>query len=870
MKFFLTFVLAILILISCTAPIKVVNLNNESFQSKNPGGSEIEISWKLITNNYLDKTQFLSQLNIINKSKSPLNSNWELYFNFSPGRKILNIAELKNIKIEHINGDFFKLVPGPDYSTVVSGDSLSITLIGSAWATKVTDAPCGFYFVFDQKNTNNKPEVPKLKIYPFTNPEQTRRSGSDLVEVPTPETRYLENIRLSLLPEKMLNTIIPTPFSVKQLYSRIELTGYFNIVYKPELKTEAEYLSRSLSINLGRKPEFILNKISEKNNIFLEIKPIELEGTIYEKGSEAYSLKIQNGNIYIEGADTEGVFYAIQSLRALLPINTFQNPSEKIVLDGINITDKPRFKYRGMHLDVARNFQSKSSVLHLLDIMAFYKMNKFHFHLTDDEGWRIEIPGIPELTEIGSKRGHTKDEKDMLFPAYGSGPFATPETSAGTGFYSEQEFIDILTYANERHIEVIPEIEFPGHARAAIIAMKARYHKYTQLGEKAKAEVFLLSDTSDMSVYSSVQNYNDNVICVCQESTYRFFEVVLDNISRMYQKANVPFTTLHIGGDEVPQGAWEYSLACEVLKGQYLKIKNTSDIKEFFLSKVSEILNNKNLITAGWEEIGMHSISENNKQSNVFNPKFIDKNFRLYSWNSVYGWGGEETAYKLANAGYKVVLSNVSPLYLDMAYNNDPEEPGLYWGGFNTEEKIYYFDPYNVYSSLIVDNNGKPIPKNELTIKTKLTDKGKSNIIGIQAQLWSETVKSRERMEYMIFPRLILVAERAWAKEPEWIQDPALYDQCWNQMANSLGQREIIRLNHLDINYRLPAPGAILKDDTLFGNISLPGIDVRYTTDGKDPDITSLKYFAPVKLNSKKIKLRSFSGNERSKIVTFE
>lgn len=869
MKYFIFTCVFALLYNSGFSQRKSIHKHQERTQNLKTADTILELTWKLKSNNYLGKNQFLSELTIKNLNKFQLNKDWALYFNFAPCRNLLNTAELENIKIEHINGDFFKMIPGNDFVDILPGDSMSIPIIASDWVTKETEVPCGFYFVFNREGSREQILIPEFRFYPFINNEQTLRSADDQIPVPDSESRYLKNLKLSLLPESMLNKIIPTPVFTKPLYSRLVLTSDFKIVYESELQQEAELLSAELAINLGKCPEIIKNQTNEKNNIFLKVAKLDIDGNSY--GSEAYSIKILDGNVYIQGTDPIGVFYGIQSFKALLPVNSFKLPSEKIILDGIEIYDKPRFKYRGMHLDVARNFQPKASILKLLNIMAFYKMNKFHFHLSDDEGWRLEIPSIPELTEVGSKRGHTTDEKDMLIPSYGSGPFPDPAISSGTGYFSEQDFVEILKYATERHIEVIPEFDMPGHARAAIKSMIYRYVKYTLAGDKARAEAFLLSDPADISKYSSVQNFNDNVICVCQSSTYRFIETLIENVVQMYKKANAPLSTIHIGGDEVPHGVWDKSPNCNELKRQNYLLRNSLDLKEYFLRKVAEILQNRNLKTAGWEEIGMHSIFKEGEEIKEINPEFTGMDFLLYTWNSVYGWGGEETGYKLANEGYRVVLSNVSPLYLDMAYDKDPQEPGFYWGGYVDDEKIYSFDPYNVYSSLNTDLNGLPINKTELLNKTKLTEKGKNNIIGIQAQLWSETVKTPERMDYMIFPKLILVAERAWANQPQWITEPETYDDDWNRMMNTIGQKELPRMDNMkkNISYRIPVPGAIIINGVLYANTSIPGFEIRFTTDGTDPVLTSAKYSTPLKVNSEKIKLRCFTSSGRAgRIVT--
>jgi hexosaminidase len=208
-----------------------------------------------------------------------------------------------------------------------------------------------------------------------------------------------------------------------------------------------------------------------------------------------------------------------------------------------------------MHLDVARNFHGDKTVQKLMDMMSFYKLNKFHFHMTDDEGWRIEIPDLPELTGVGAHRGHTLSESECLLPSYGSGSDPKDPTSSGNGFYSRQEFIGLWGYAATRHIEVIPAIDFPGHARAAVRAMEVRYDHFKALGDMAKANEYLLTDWNDTSEYESVQLWKRNVVNIGLDSSYRFIEKVVDELMGMYAEAGVELSTIHVGGDEVPQGA---------------------------------------------------------------------------------------------------------------------------------------------------------------------------------------------------------------------------------------------------------------------------------------------------------------------------
>ncbi|HRI22850.1 MAG TPA: family 20 glycosylhydrolase, partial [Panacibacter sp.] len=420
------------------------------------------------------------------------------------------------------------------------------------------------------------------------------------------------------------------------------------------------------------------------------------------------------------------------------------------------VEDAPRFGYRAIMLDVARNFQPKQEILKLLDAMALYKLNVFHLHFTDDEGWRIEIPSLPELTAVGAVRGHTLDNRQFLQPSHGSGPGVS--NAQGSGYYSKADFIEILKYANERHITVIPEVETPGHARAAIKSMDARYENFIKAGNKAEAERFLLHDLNDQSQYASVQSWNDNVIDVALPSAYRFIETVVSDLQKMYREAGVPLTTIHMGGDEVPAGVWEKSPAFFSLQKTNTAIKNTDDLWYYFYGRVNKILKDHGLFLSGWEETAMRKTKLDGKKYYVPNPDFVNENFQADVWNNTIGGGSEDLAYKLANAGYKVVLSCVSNNYFDMAYYKNFEEPGYYWGGFTDIDKPFDFIPYDYFKNVKAGKDGNPVDQSVFIGKQRLTDFGKSNIVGIKGLLWEETVKSTSRMEYMIFPKILALA----------------------------------------------------------------------------------------------------------------
>ncbi|WP_438022533.1 family 20 glycosylhydrolase [Sorangium sp. So ce233] len=840
-----------------------------------PSGADIAVRWEVLDNTKNPAVSFGSALTITNHGSVALGSSgWTLYFNFV--RTIVPESLPAGVKVTHINGDFFKMEPTQAFQPVQPGESVVIPFDASFWAIKETDAPAGFYLVFtDEAGVASTPEaVGSETVAPFVEEKQTDRFPGDITPVPTPESRHDENQAVRLLPAADVDRIVPSPVHIEAGAGALVLSSAVPIVHAAGLQAEAAFLAEALGTLLGDAPEVREGAPPAGTAaISLTTGAIDVGGRPRQAGDEAYRLTVTEEGIAIVGSDAAGVFYGIQSLRALAPVEAYRAAQPEIALDAVTVEDAPRFAYRGMHLDVARNFQRKEAVLKLLDLMAFYKLNRFHFHLTDDEGFRVEVSGLPELTEVGARRGHTLDDRDQLVPSFGSGPDPESPRSNGSGHYTRAEFVEILRYAKARHIEVIPAIDMPGHARAAVKAMEARHARLAAEGDKEGAEEYLLSDLDDASQYMSVQMWRDNVMNPCRESTYRFVEKVVGDIVAMYAEAGATLTTFHTGGDEVPEGVWEQSPACEALLGQASGdgVDSADDLASHFLRKISAIVSSHGLVTGGWEEIGLVKVQEGGGVDKEANPEFVSSNFRPYAWNNVWGWGDEDNGYKLANAGYPVVLSNATNLYFDLAYDKDPAEPGYYWAGFVDTRQPYEFVPLDVYRSAHADRMGNPIDQAEMfRDHVRLTDAGRANILGIQGQLWGENAKGQRAMEYLIFPKLVSLAERAWAPDPAWAAEDdaqaraALLAEAWNRFANSLGQRELPRLDRLSggVDYRLPLPGARIEDGQLMANVAFPGLQIRYTTDGTEPDATSPVYSGPVAVSGV-VKLRTFDTRGR-------
>ncbi len=843
--------------------------------SEFPSAEDIAVEWEVLTNFVGEGGRFRSRLTLTNRGDVALPaSDWTLYFNFL--RPIDPASTPPSVRIERMNGDFFRLTPSEGFAPIRPGERRAIPFEAAASAIKAVDAPSGYYVVFDDAQGQPGPPavVTDVSVAPFTWPWQTDRARTDAVPVPTPASRFRRHQALRTLPDSAVRRVTPTPLSVKPGKESFSLGRAVTIGYTDGLASEAKQLATALEPLLGTRPAVMADTTG--GAIVLRQGTVALGDSALPSG--AYALRVEASGITITGSDPAGVFYGIQSLRAWLPIEAYQASGATIEIPAAAVVDAPRFPYRGLHLDVSRNFQSKAAVKRLLDVMAFYKLNTFHFHLTDDEGWRLAIDGLPELTEVGARRGHTTDEREHLIPSYGSGPDPAPSASHGSGWYSRADFIEMLQYAAARHIEVIPEIDVPGHARAAIVAMKERHRRLMAEAEIDAANQYRLHDPDDASAYRSVQGWDDNVINVCQPSTYRFLETVIDDIRAMYAEAGVPLSTVHVGGDEVPSGAWERSPVCQQFIAASEQVESVEGLFNYFLKRMSAMLSERGLTTGGWEEVALTERYDGSETTTVPNEALVDANVRPYVWANIWGSGTEDHAYQLANAGYEVVMSHASNLYLDMAYNKHPQESGFYWANFVDDAGPFNFVPLDLYKSAHENQMGHPIDSEEaFADATRLTEEGRRNVLGLQGQLWGETLKGADRMEYMAMPRLISLAERAWAPQPVWapVDDAVERERqrwtAWAEFANRLGQRELPRLSALDPDwsFRLPVPGAVVEEGQLHANLALPGLTIRYTTDGSTPTAQSTRYAGPVAVDgTETIRLRTFDAQGRGSRVT--
>ena len=475
--------------------------------------------------------------------------------------------------------------------------------------------------------------------------------------------------------------------------------------------------------------------IPRPQNVYPWSKPMgsEDEGCTIHINDGTYSITLDDkGEAHVEASDADGEYYAQVTL-SKLPEGT----------KNLVISDWPALGLRGFMLDVVRDFRTKEEVFKILDIMASYKLNLLHFHLGDDESWCLEIPKLPDLTAFS---GHHELPDWDLQETKALKPTANGRIG-NTTFYTEEEYKEILRYAWERRIRVVPEFDAPGHSRAAIKAMQA-YERRT--GD----DTYRLQDPADTSRYWSAQDFTDNVLDPDLAGVYKFYSVVFDEVIRMHQEAGVPLLGIHIGGDEVPMGSWTG--------------RDRQRVKDTFTRGMLALAQERNIKLAGWQEI-----VEN------IEPETLEQLKKQLLFVNAWETRGEneDLPARLANAGVPVLLSNVQHAYVDLAYSDDPNEIGLHWGGYVDEYKSFTLPIYQ-YPNL---------QKHQF-------------IVGAEALLWSENVRSLDDAIYQMLPKALGVWERAW--DGKWMKSEEETRKDFNEFYSIIKKKEMPAWDAQGLNYK--------------------------------------------------------------------
>ncbi|MEV2201681.1 beta-N-acetylhexosaminidase [Streptomyces fradiae] len=449
-------------------------------------------------------------------------------------------------------------------------------------------------------------------------------------------------------------------------------------------------------------------------------------------GPEAYRLTVADGAVDLAGGDPAGVFWAAQTLRQLLGPDAYRRapvrPGAPLALAARRIEDRPRFGWRGMLLDVARHFRPKDDVLRQLDLLAAHKLNVLHLHLTDDQGWRLEIRRHPRLTEVGAWRPRTR-----------RGHRASPlwdDTPHG-GHYTHDDIREIVAYAAERHVRIVPEIDVPGHSQAAIAA-------YPHLGNTD------VVDTSALGVWDT-WGVSPNVLAPT-EAVLRFYEGVFEEVLDLFPAAVSPF--VHIGGDECPKEQWRASATARARVGE-LGVGDEDGLQAWFVRHFDRWLADRGRRLIGWDEILEGGLAPG---------------------AAVSSWRGYAGGVAAAEAGHDVVMCPEQHVYLDHRQDGGPDEP-VPIGYVRTLEDVYRFEP----------------------VPPGLSPEAAAHVLGAQANVWTEVLDSRARVDYQTFPRLAAFAEVAWSTTL-----PAPEARDYDGFARRM-EGHFLRLDALGVEYRPPA-----------------------------------------------------------------
>ncbi|MCA0901867.1 family 20 glycosylhydrolase [Microbulbifer agarilyticus] len=767
---------------------------------------------------------------------------WILYFHSV--RRTFALLNSEAFKLERVNGDLHRLTPTEQFAGIANGETLELDLLAENWMQFESDFQPRLFVV----DAAGEPHIIRATdtdhlsdlVLPITknDPNNWKRVASDSNTLATAETRY-QRFTADVVPvseEDWRVRIIPQPASV-------QLSEAPAIQLGSGIALLADGLDAGSVAALQQRIDIL--ELTPQGETAYPVQ-VKVEATDFaDQPAGAYQLKVSEQGAEVTGADASGAFYGVQSLLALVDLKSGTLPQA-------SVEDAPRFSHRGMFVDVGRNFHSKEVILKLLDQMAAYKLNRFHFHLSDDEGWRLEIPGLPELTEIGSQRCFDLEENRCLLPQLGSGPFAD---NFGSGFYSVDDYVEILRYAADRHIEVVPEFDMPAHARSAVVAMEARYRKLKDSDPEAAA-AYRLIDPQDDTEYLSVQFYNDSYINPCVDSTYNFVGKLIGEVKAMHDRAGHPLKTWHFGGDEAvnimsadsfedapgndPEKGdapaeqrnkpWTNSPQCQKLIASG-EVKAIDELGELYAKRVSKLVADAGVPTmAAWND-GVKKISDA-KQELATPHNYVN------SWAPLF-WGGGDESVHFAETGFEVVQSHSDFLYFDMPQEVDPKEPGYYWASRYTDtRKTFSYAPLNTaqLAEVYLNRDGQSWTANTPVVEFA------DSVRGMQGQLWSEVVRTDEVVEYQVYPRLLALAERAWhqaswelplkegqsfSAETSFVDKSAMAAD-WAVFAAALGNKELLKLDRAGVGYRVPVPGATVDGGSVKTALPYPGLSLEY------------------------------------------
>lgn len=581
--------------------------------------------------------------------------------------------------------------------------------------------------------------------------------------------------------------IIPQPVQLERLDGEFLLSGKTTIYVKPPsdemLKIVHDFANRINNAKFVQMPIFKgAPETDEKDVIFFSLSDDK-----DKYGEEGYSIAVSPGKISVKSNHPHGLFYAVQTLYQLLPVEISSGESVgslPLSVPCVNILDYPRFRWRGNMLDPSRHFISIDFIKRNLDYLASLKMNVFHWHLTDDQGWRIEIESLPNLTNTGAWRVDRNDEPWAYRQEQQPNEIATYG-----GFYTQDEIKEIVAYAADRYITVIPEIDMPGHSRAAI----ASYPEISCDGKK-----YLVATGGIME---------ENTYCPGKEETYEFVAKVLNEVMDLF-----PAPYVHIGGDECNKEKWKKCVNCQQTIMEH-KLNGVEGLQSYFIQKVEQIVNAKGKNIIGWDEILEGGLAPH---------------------ATLMSWRGIEGGIKAAKMRHEVVMTPGQFCYLDLK-QGDPELEPEYGYSQLLLSTAYSYDPLDI----------------------DLTEEEKSRILGVQGNLWGESMQKPYDHNYMLFPRLFAIAEVGWT-----LPENKDFENFVFRVETAFKRLDAMKVNYAPSMYNVSVEqGEMENDSVLYIKLKteVPHVDVYYTLNGKDPGTEDFKYNAPIAIfSSSLLKARSF------------
>lgn len=513
--------------------------------------------------------------------------------------------------------------------------------------------------------------------------------------------------------------IIPAPAQLSVKRGRCELSSRVLIAADEAARPAANHLAQVLGGNKQRSVDVVFESASGPQTrrpgrpvVRMALTETTKSPEASGPSAEAYRLEIAPEEILVTAAAPAGFLWAVETIRQLLLQQIASNSGEEAVsLPCVTVEDRPRFGWRGFHFDVSRHFFPVAFIEKLIDLIALYKLNRFHWHLTDDQGWRIEIKSHPELTAVGAWRA------DASGGRYG-------------GYYSREDIERVVSYAEGRGITVIPEIEMPGHAQAALAA-------YPHLS--CRGEPITISGRGGIS---------KDVFCAGKEATFQLLGEVLDEVSELF-----PSKLIHVGGDECPKDRWRECPACrERIRTEGLA--NEDELQSYFIRRIEAHLAKRGKRLIGWDEILEGGLAPD---------------------ATVMSWRGVQGGVTAAKAGHDVVMSPVTHCYFDYRQSANPGElgPDHFHPPVTTLRKVYQYEP----------------------IPPALSPEEARRVLGAQANLWTESVPTPERAEYMTFPRICALAEVLWS-----LRDARDWESFKGRLASHAAMLDLLAVNYCHIS----------------------------------------------------------------------